>query len=428
MKVVVNELDSCRRGLEVEVPPELVNEELERSLREYARRARVPGFRPGHTPIDIVRQRFGKAVREGVIDRMVQEYARRALEEKKLQPVQAPVLDQVNYAAGSPLTFRATFEVRPVVTASGYHKIDVTVRRREVTGEMVEVSIKELAERAAKLEAVEGRPVQKGDHVVGTFSCRFLKGDGRDLKDEPLLLEAGSPDNHPDFNAAILGAEAGSARTFEVAYPEDYRAEALRGRTVEYTLAIREIKKKVVPPIDDDLAKELGDFQDLEGLRGKVRSELERRARLAERIEAQDRILGRLVDGHNFEVPPTLVESQLDGRLEGVVREMMAQGIDPLKEGVDWAAERDTMRPAAEKAVRAMLILEAIAAQEGIGATEQDLAEWMREEARRHRTSPGALKDELARNARLESVRRQIVREKTLDFLVDGANITHEGK
>jgi trigger factor len=428
MKVVVNELDSCRRGLEVEIPPERVTEELERSLREYARRAQIPGFRQGHIPIDIVRRRFGREVREDVIDRMVREYARRALEEKKLQPVEAPVLDQVDYEAGRPLTFRATFEVRPVVTASGYHKMDVAVRRRQVTDEMIEASLGDLAERAAKLETVEGRPVQKGDHVVGTLSCRFLKGEGRDLKEEPLLLEAGSPDNHPDFNAAILGAEAGSTKTFEVAYPEDYRAEGLRGRTVAYTLAIREIKKKVVPPVDDELAKELGDFQDLGGLREKVRSELERRARLAERIEAQDRILGRLVDSHNFEVPATLVEAHLDGRLEGMAREMMAQGIDPLKEGVDWNEERDRVRPAAEKAVRAALILEAIAAQEAIGATEEDLALWLREEARRHRTNPSALRDELARNARLESVRRQIVREKTLDFLVDGANITHEGK
>jgi trigger factor len=428
MKVVVNELDSCKRGLQVEIPPETVTRELERSLREYARRARLPGFRQGKIPIDVVRQRFGKEVREDVIGRMVREYAARALEEKKLRPVQDPVLEKVEYENGRPLTFLATFEVRPVVTVSGYHKMAVTVRRREVTDAMVEEALGDLADRAAKLEAVEGRPVQKGDHVVGTLSCRFLVGQGRDLKDEPLLLEAGSPDNHPDFNAAILGMDAGASREFEVTYPQDYRAEALRGCTVSYSLSIREIKKKAVPPVDDDLARELGDFRDLQELRARVRSDLERRALLSERMEAQDRILGDLVERHNFEVPSTLVESHLDGRLEGMAREMMTQGVDPLKAGVDWPEERGKLRPVAEKAVRATLILEAIAAQEGIEAGEEDLAQWLREEARRHRTSPAALKDELARNARLESVRRQIVREKSLDFLIDGANITREGK
>lgn len=428
MKVVVNELDRCRRGLEVEVPPELVAQELERSLRDYARRARVPGFRQGKTPLDIVRRRFGKEVQEDVIDRMVREYALRALEEKKLHPVQDPVLDKVDYESGRPLTFRATFEVRPVVTVSDYHRMQVTVGRREVTDAMVEASLEDLADRAAKLEAVEGRPVQKGDRVVGSLSCRFIQGQGRDLTNEPLGLEAGSPDNHPDFNAAILGMEAGATKSFEVLYPEDYRAEALRGCRVAYTLAIGEIKKKVVPPVNDELAKEVGDFKDLADLRAKVSSELERRARMAERVEAQDHLLGQLVERHVFEVPSTLVEAQLDARLEGMVRELMTQGVDPLKAGIDWKGEREKLRPAAEIAVRATLILEAIAMQERIEVTEEDLKQWLHEEARRHRTSPSALKDELARNARLESVRRQIVREKSLDFLVDGANITREGK
>ncbi|MGH9749262.1 MAG: trigger factor [Candidatus Polarisedimenticolia bacterium] len=428
MKVVVNELDNCRRGLEVEVPPEIVSRELERSFQDYARRARIPGFRQGKVPVEIVRKRFAKEVQDDVIGRMVREYALRALEENKLEPVQDPVLDRVDYESGRALTFRATFEVRPVVSVTDYHRVALSVNRREVSETMVEESLKELADRAAKLEAVEGRPVQKGDHVVGTLSCRFIRGSGKDLTNEPLFMEAGSPDNHPEFNAAILGLEAGSSRTFEVAYPDDYRAEALRGCRVSYALAIREIKKKIVPPIDDELAKELGDFATLDDLRGKVREQLGLRARAAERMEAKDKILTVLVERHVFEVPAGLVDAQLDSRLEGMAREMLSRGLDPTKADIDWSEERRKARPGAESGVRALLILEAIAAQEGIVASDEDLAQWLREEARRHGTSPGALKEELVRNARLESVRRQIVREKSLDFVVDGANITHEGK
>lgn len=428
MKVTVSELNPCKRGLEIEVPGEEVSLEIERTFREYSRRARVPGFRQGRIPLEIVRRRFGKEVQDEVVGKMVREYAARALEEKKLQPVQDPVLDDVAYQSGKPLTFKATFEVRPPVSASGYHKVPVTIARREVTAEAIDATLQGLAERAAKLEALTGRPVQKGDYIVGVLSCRFIKGKGRNLSNEPLVLEAGSDKNHPDFNAAVLGLEAGQSRSFETTYPADWSAEALRGCTVAYTIEIKEIKKKVVPPLDDDLARELGKFQSLQELKDQVTDQLRRRAREAEAAEAKDQILAYLVDRHPLEVPDTLVESQIDGRLEGIVREMIARGVEPTRAAVDWQEERRKLRPAAVSSVRAGLILDAIGAQEGIEAKEEDVNDWLRDEARRRNASVTALKDDLVENGRLAGLRRQIGREKVLDFLLDDATITHEGK
>jgi len=428
MKVVVSELNSCKRGLEVEVPGEQVSEEIEKTFRVYSRRARVPGFRQGKIPLEVVRQRFGKDVEGEVIERMVREYALKALDEKKLQPVHDPVLDEVNYQSGKPLTFKATFEVRPAVSVSGYHKIPVTVGRHEVTDEMVQASLQGLAERAAKLETLSGRPVQKGDYIVGTLSCRFIKGKGKTLTNEPLLLEAGSEKNHPDFNAAVLGREAGVTAEFETTYGDDWGTEALRGCTVAYALVLKEIKKKIVPPLNDDLAKEVGNFQSLDELRAKVVEELARRSKESQEAETRDKILTHLVAEHNFEVPESLIQAQIDGRLEGIVREMMSRGIDPTKAPVNWQEEREKIRPAATEMVRAGLILESIAVQEGIETTEEDLNVWLREEARRAGTTPNALKEQLAENGRLAGVRRQIVREKSLDFLLRDATITHEGK
>ena len=428
MKVVVNELEGCKRGLEVEVPSEQVVEEVERSFKEYSRHARVPGFRQGKIPIDIVRRRFGKEVRDEVIGRMVRELSLKALEEKKLDPVTDPVLDEVNYEDGRPLTFKATFEVRPVVSVSDYHGIQVEITRRQVTDEMIEASVRELADRAAKLELVTDRPAQKGDFIVGTLSCRFIKGKGKNLADEPLFLEAGAENNHPDFNAAILGTQAGDTRSFETAYPDEERAGSLRGATVAYTLLIKEIKKKVVPIIDDDLAKELGNFQSLAELRERVKGELDKRARAAEGAEARDKILSYLVERQAIVVPSAMVEAEVDRRLEAIVREMMAEGKDPTKAQIDWQEERARLVPAATQAVRAMLLLEAIAVQEGLEATEDDVNNWLRDEAKRHNITVSALKDRLAQNARLAGLRRQIVREKSLDFVMNGANIRHEVK
>jgi trigger factor len=428
MKVVVNELEGCKRGLEVEVPSEQVVEEVERSFKEYSRHARVPGFRQGKIPIDIVRRRFGKEVRDEVIGRMVRELSLKALEEKKLEPVTDPVLDEVNYEDGRPLTFKATFEVRPVVSVSDYHGIEVSVARRQITDEMVEKSVRELADRAAKLELVTDRPAQKGDFIVGTLTCRFLKGKGKNLTDEPLFLEAGAENNHPDFNAAILGTQAGDTRSFETVYPDEERAGSLRGATVAYSLVIKEIKKKVVPNIDDELARELGNFQSLSELRERVKGELDKRARAAEDAEARDKILSYLVERQAIVVPSVMVEAEVDRRLEAIVREMIAEGKDPTKAQVDWQEERARLVPAATQAVRAMLILEAIAVQEGLEATEDDVNNWLRDEAKRHNITVSALKDRLAQNARLAGLRRQIVREKSLDFVMNGANIRHEVK
>jgi trigger factor len=189
---------------------------------------------------------------------------------------------------------------------------------------------------------------------------------------------------------------------------------------------LKEIKEKVVPPLNDDLAKELGSFQSMEELRGKVREEMERHAQEAERSEARNKILAELVRRHPMDVPESMIDLQIDGRLESIAREMVARGVDPTKADVNWAEERDKLRPASTDAVRATLILDAIASAETITASEEDLNSWLRHEAEKHKMSVGSLKEKLAENARLSGVRKQIVREKSLDFLLSGAIITHE--
>jgi len=426
MKVVIREMERCKRGLEVEIPKERVALEMNRAFEDYSRHARVPGFRKGRIPMEVVRTRFGKDVREEVVARLVREEALRILAEKKIEPVEPPVLEEVRHEEGGPLSFRATFEVRPALAIADYKGLAVTVPGREVTDEMVESYLGGMAERAAKLEAVTGRPVQKGDYVVGLLSCEFRKGKGKNLKGESLFLEAGSEENHPDFNAAILGMQAGETRNFEVEYPDDYNAVSLRGAVVAYTVDLKEIKRKIVPPIDDDLAKEFGTFSSLEELRARVREEVARRAGETERAEARQRILMELVRRHQVEVPEAMIESQLDGRLEGMAREMIARGIDPMKSGVNWAEERGKARPAAIDAVRAMLILDAIAVNEGLAASEDDVNEWLKGEARRQNANVATVKEKLVQSSRLTGVRRQIVREKSLDYLLQGANITRE--
>jgi len=427
MKVTINELNSYKRGMEVEIPPEVVSSEMERAYEDYRRRARIPGFRKGKIPLSVVKQRYGKQVEGEVLSHLIEEYAQRALREKEIKPIQRPVLDEYDYRQGEAFVFRATFEVRPDLRITGYRDIAVTRREAKVTEEMVEASLASLRERAAKYSTREGRRAEAGDVAVGTFSGRFLEGKGKDFTNEPFTMRVGSEENHPEFNTALTGLAAGETQTFRVTYPKDYPSGVLSGRLVEYVLTAREVKVKELPPLDDDLAKEIGDFKSLAELREHLRQELLRREKAATDEETKDKILTELVQKHEIEAPESLIEAQLDRQIEESVRAMLVRGVDPHHAQVNWEREREEGRPLAARRVKAMLILEAIAAQESIKASPEDVNERLNEEARRQKVGVSELKERLLRKGHLEGLERQLTREKALDFLLDHATITREG-
>jgi trigger factor len=427
MKVTVSELSSVKRRMEVEIPSEVVATEMEKAYDTYRRGARIPGFRKGKIPLAVVKQRFGKQVEGEVLSNLIEEYAHRALEEKNLQPIHQPVLDEYDYRQGEPLIVRTTFEVRPVLEIGDYNGIPVMRREVSVTDEMVEQNLATLRERAAKYSTRADRKAEDGDVVVGTLSGRFLEGKGKDFSGEAITMRVGSEDNHPEFNTALAGAGAEETRTFQVRYPEDYPSGVLAGRLVEYSLLVREVKMREVPPLDDDLAKEIGEFQTLADLRQHIRQELERRGNAAADAEAKDKILTTLVEKNEFEVPESLVEGQLDRQIEDAVRDLLVKGIDPQHAEVNWKEERERGRPMAVKRVRAMLILESIAARESLTASADEVNERLRHEAKRQQITVADLKQQLARKGHLEGLERQLQREKALDFLLDHATISREG-
>lgn len=427
MKVTINELNSYKRGMEVEVPPDVVSAEMEKAYEAYRRGVRIPGFRTGRIPLSLVKQRFGKQVEGEVLSHLIEKYAREALEEKRIQPIHRPILDEYDYRQGEPFVFRATFEVRPALRIEAYRDIRVSRREALVPEAKVEESLDALRERAARYSSAEGRRAEPGDVVVGTLSGRFLEGTGKDFTGEPVTMTVDSEENHPEFNTALKGISAGEHRMFQVRYPDDYPSGVLAGRLLEYVLVAGEVKIRELPALDDDLAREIGDFPSLAALREHVRQEMVRRENAVADSEAKDKILTELVEKHDFEVPESLIEAQLDRQVEDQVRGMLIRGIDPHHAEVNWKEEREKGRPVAIRRVKAMLILEAIASQESIAVTPEEMNERLRDEARRQKVSVAELKEQLARKGHLESLERQLTREKSLDFLLDHATISREG-
>jgi trigger factor len=427
MKVTINELNSTKRGMEVEIPAEVVSVEMEKALEAYRRRARIPGFRSGRIPLSVVRQRFGKQVEGDVLQHLIEEYAHRALEEKSIRPIQHPVLDEYDYRQGQPFVFRTTFEIRPAMRIENYRGLHVARREPVVGEEEVRQGLESLRERAARYVTRENRKAEEGDVVVGTLSGRYLIGKGKNFANEVITMTVGSERNHPDFNEHLLGIAAEESKTFQVTYPADYPSGVLAGRQVEYTLAAREIKMKELPELDDEFAKEIGEFTSFEALREHVRQEIGRRQRAEADAEAKDKILTQLVEKNEFDVPESMIESQMDRQVEDTVRLMILQGIDPHHAEVNWREEREKGRSAALNRVRAMLILEAIAQQEGIAVGEEEIQERLQREARRQKISAAEMREQLVRKGHLDGLEHQMQREKALDFLLDQATISREG-
>jgi trigger factor len=435
MKVTVREPSASRRSLEVEVPAEEVRREVDRTARDYARGLQVPGFRRGHVPLALVLQRHGKEIEAEVVERLARDASRRIIEEKDLRPLNPPVIEQVRYRDGQPLTFRTTFEVRPRFALGPYRGLEAVRRRAPVTDELVEGNLEALRQQNARFDAVEGRPLQMDDLALVDLQPVDGKGAPRGKARQAVALYLGEGGAPEDLRRQLLGLEPGSTREVTVAHaiPEAEAGAAAGppGPTAapappppdRYRVTLRSIRRRVLPALDDDLARDVGPFLSLADLRKRLREDLE--ARAAERADGQVReaLLRQLVDAHPFAPPQVLVDAELGRMMEQLLASLVQAGADPRRVGVDWEKKRAELRPVAESRVRADLVLDEIGRAEGLEVSDEEILGALQEQSKRERTTPAALKATLEQDGRLNLLRIKMLREKSLDLVVRSANI-----
>jgi trigger factor len=422
LKVEYVEETQVRKALQFEVEAELVEKEIDARVREYARRVKIPGFRPGKVPPAVVRQRFRGQVLEEAAEQLVNKVVFQELEGRGLRPLAAPRVTDLRMDDGQPLTFRAVFEVLPMVQLPEYRGLEVRGRTPAVAEADVEREMDELRDRAARFDPVEGRPAAEGDYVVVDVDRR--EGGDAVEHDEGVLLEVGADRNFPELNAALTGARPGEARHVRVVR-EDEKAP-LGARTLEYDLAVKAVKSKVVPAADDEFAKDLGDFDTLADLRDSLRERLLAHDQREADREVKNAILEKLVASAGFEVPDILVERHLNARMEGTVRTLALQGVDPRRLEVDWQKVREGGREEAVKAARADIILDEIARREGVEAFDGDVEAEVRRLAERARRPLEAVRAQMQKDGAIEAIRARIREEKTLDLLKANARLTLE--
>jgi trigger factor len=411
---------TCKREIELEIPAENVQKAAEKVARDIARVARVPGFRPGKAPVTLVRRRFADDIQGEVVQSLVPEYLEKELDAKKLVPVTRPEVDHVHFKEGEPLRFRAVFEVLPEFELGDYKNLEVQVDEIEIGDAQVEKAIEDLRERAATYVPVEGRAAADGDYVLIKVTGTPASG-GDPVQADNILCHIGGEETLESFTQNLRGAQPGETKRFESRYPDDFPDPKLAGKTYDYSVDVQSIKEKKLPELNDEFAKEAagaqGGVETLEELRKKIRENLEAAKAEQQEAQAREKILEKLVKQHDFPVPEALIEHQIDVRLERVVRSLASQGVDPRAVNVDWVALRNRQRERAVDDVKAELLLDRIATEEKIDASEEDVEKEIAALAEHSGESATALRARLTKQGALDRIKSKLRSDKTVAWL-----------
>jgi trigger factor len=424
MKAELVDVNETRKNLTIEIPRDVVDAQIDRVARDYSRKARIPGFRPGKAPARVIKQRFRDQILHDVAHELVPPAIDEAMRERGLEPVDTPDVRDVNVEEGQALTFTASFDTVPAFEPGDLAAVSLRRPRVAIDDEAVEGALQRLRERAGRYEPIEGRGVVEGDTVTLDLDRRDPDGKVDSHKDVAVTL--GAKVNPPGFDEQLLGLEAGATKAFTIQYPADYTITELQNTSVDYTATVKGIKRRVVPELDDEFAKDLGDFQTLDALRARVREDLEHEARHAAERDVRADMMKQLAARVPFEVPASLIEREIDRRLEDFARRLMEQNIDPRQAGVDWEGFRESQRDVSREAVASAIALDEIARREQLQVSEEEVEAEIARYGERTGRAAAAVRAALEKEGGLSRVYAGLRREKSIDFVMTRATIAGE--
>src|SRR5574341_2636506 len=424
MKVIVEELSPSRRALLVELPLDQVAATMETTLREWRRRLQLPGFRRGKVPPEIIQRRFQSDLKEEVLRELIPESYRQALAQTDLTPVGQPRVEDVHFHDGEPLRYRAVVEVKPPIEVRDYRGIPLVRKPVQVSDEEVERALEHLREDAVEYGPMEGWPAMRDDLVIldheGTLHGKPFKGGSG--KNQALILGHGG--YIPGFEEQIAGMQKGDTRQFRLGFPEDSPRKDLAGRTAEFTVTMKEVKKRRVPELNDEFARTAGDVENLAALRDRLREQLRQRKIRDQEAELKRALLEKLAAAHEVELPETLVEAETSSILQDMVGTIRATGgrVQGLPESADALAAK--ARELARRRVMESILLEAVARQEGLAVGDAEIDQEITAMATAFRQEPAAVRRALEDPARRASLTARLLERKALESLYQHARIT----
>jgi len=414
---------TTKREIEVEIPVEDVNRQTDALIQKYQKVARIPGFRRGHVPASIIRQRFSEEIKTDMVEALIPRFFRQEAERLSLHPVSQPRVTDMHLHDGQPLRFKAAFEVLPEIKLEGYKELRAEKPEIAVSEADVEQALADLRERHASFNPVEGRTLADGDFAQVSLDghpkvVEDKSGEGQPVHMDEVLVEIAGPNTMPEFTEHLRGTSAGDERTFDVNYPEDTQDKRLAGKTFTYAVKVQAIKQKSLPEMNDEFAKQLGQFQTMDDVRKAIREQMESERRHEAEHAAKDKLVGELIQRNDFEVPDSLIEQQIDIRLERGLRALAAQGLtaEQMKK-MDLQRLRVGQREQAIHDVKAALLLERVAEEENVQVSDEELNRELEALAKQSKQTSEAVRARLTRDGGLDRIRSRIRNEKTLEFL-----------
>ena len=412
----------CTREVVLDVPAEEVSKAFRSVTASYKKFARIPGFRPGKTPDSVVRRRFSADIRKEVIDSLLPERFNHAVREQGVRPVGQPQVTELQVEEGTPLHVKAVFEYVPDFSIDGYKDVTVPKPSAEITDDEFGQEIERLRESRATIEPVEeDRALADGDWAQITYKGQVEgEADAAPVAGEDALVEIGGKDTVEAFSNSLRGAKAGQELKAEVIYPADYSEPRLAGKTVAYEVEVKAIKKRTLPELNDDFAKEIGNYESYTDLETSVRDYAANRKKRSVEGETKDKLFAALAEKFTFPVPESLVQEQIDTRLERGLRALAAQGMNPEQmRKLDFARLRGAQRDSALAEVKTALILDRIAAEENLTVSDEELDREIQIAAMQSGEPVDTLKVRLTQDGGLARIREQLRREKTASLLYE---------
>ncbi len=427
INIQVEDLTEIKKKVTFEVPQEKVLDMMDAEYRDLKKSVQIKGFRKGKVPLDIVRGYFRAKVEADIARKIIEETFQPGLDEKKIVPVSVIKIDPEVVEAGKPFKYTAEIEVPPPIEAKDYKGLKLKKYIRELSEEDVEKRILTLRERSATLKPIpDARGVAEGDHLVVDIKA---ESDGATI---PALtvadyhMELGRNFYLPDFDTKLEGVKPDETKELTISLPEDFPRKELAGKTASFEVKVKEAKERILPEPDDDFAKDLGEFETFEALKDEIKKEMRNSLDNRSQKEIENQIIDALIEKNDFEVPESMVESQIDNFLENSMRNLAAHGIDPKRFPAPTQAQRDQVRPSAVRTVKAGLILKAVCEQEKIEVSEEELQAGIAERAEQMGLSVDYLKDQLEEGKMLGELRETLLQEKVYKMIREHAEVTEE--
>ena len=412
----------CEREVSVEISADVVSTEWKAALERFQKHARIPGFRKGKVPASIVRGKFEQEIKTEVVEHLLPAAFREETKKQNLVPIGQPQVLDLEFEEGKPLKFRASFEVLPEFSVEGYKEIKVAAEPLAVDEDEVQKTLDGLRERGSTYENVdEDRGLADGDFASVAFKSTGAGEGSEPVEMNDVLVDIGGENTVKDFTENLRGAKAGETKSFDVTYAEDFGDERLAGKTLHYDVEVKGIKKKAVPELNDEWVKELGQegLSTIDELKARIREGIEHEKKHQAEHKRKDEILHKLNEQFPIDVPRILVENAIDQRLERGLRQLVSQGLraEDIKR-MDLSKLREGQREGAVKDVRANLLLEKIAGEEGITVSDEDLDKEITAAALQGRQNPALLRQQLEERNGLDALRSQLRCDRALDALL----------